>query len=170
MPLPLCVKVDFRDRQSQQNLLDEGWRGIGELMTWRGRVKHIEDGHVKEVTGSDVIGLAKQIAWSGRLWSDKKIPEKVAWAETEKFLLETSDNIHMIGNVGFIVSTQTKIKLIGVHPMVRGAGLAAVMIRATRPEHGEWLEAGTYLHNEAAQRLYSGLGMRHEKRQAVFHK
>ena len=168
--LPRCVKIDFLDKQSQRNLLDEGWREIGQLMTWRGIVDRVDSKHVKQVRGEDVVALAKEIKWSGRLWSDTLVSRRAAREETERYLLETSDPIHKIGEVGFIVSTATRIGLIGVHPMAAGCGLAATMIRATRPEHPSWLEAGTYYHNEAARSLYPGIGMKLDRRELVFHK
>ena len=167
MPLPKCVKVDLDDKRSRGHLESEGWRQIGALLTYKGRIYRHGDSRVSMCRGEDILELAAQIEWSGLLWKDPMVPEDECWEDMRDFLLNNKFHTYRVAKAGFIVCDASRVHLIGVHPVAGGLGLAVAMIRS---HFDTTVWAGTYADNGPAKKLYKSLDMEVVKQQAVFHK
>jgi len=160
------VRIESEDCRSRLALLGEGWRQVGVLVTYRGSIYRNSDRRVKLCRGIDVIEIADEIRWTGRLWRDPRISSKKAWSETMRFI-EKSPLVYRIGHAAFIIADDGRVKLIGVHPVARGLGLGRILMRDCFDGQ---VTAGTYDDNDGARRLYESLQMRAIKFQTVFHK
>ena len=170
MPLPLCVKINSTDGVSMAALEDEGWRCVGDLWTFKGVPKCECKQDVRILANADVLPLAKQIKWRGRLWRDPEITDEQAWEETERFLLGTEAIVYGVGSgpAAFGVFERQRILLIGVHPAAGRLGCAASIVNwAIR---GGEMTSGTYSDNNAAVAFYKSIGMEIVQKQSVYHK
>jgi GNAT superfamily N-acetyltransferase len=117
----------------------------------------------------EVINIAKDIDWSGRLWRDEQVKRSTAWRQMRESILKTSGEIYAVNDAAFGVFERNRVKLIGVHPAAKGFGLASIIIKHAFHEKKQII-AGTYWDNDRADRLYSRLGMAIIDRQDVWHK
>lgn len=182
MPSPLCVKIEASDKDSGKSLLEDGWRQIGCLLTYRGVITKTEEvSDVWRGTGKHDNALAHTLAanipWSSRLFKDRrdalgltKIDSEITWAYRQKRLY-VSEN-------GFLVVKHEehgfRIGLIGVLPTHQKSKQATKLIRFARNDIDKtgpmWIIAGTYQDNQGARKLYASLGMEVVKSELIFHK
>ena len=160
MPLPLCVKVD--DLDAHHALICDGWRAVGELLTYAGAVDLKPILNIRRVNEFPTK-LWSQIEWTGRLARD------VAVGEVPTPQIEDGQRCYVYGSFpsAFLLHEDIRVVLVGVHPCARGLGLAAKMIQMIMPG---MVVAGTYSGNESAIRLYRSLGMEQISSQWVLHK
>lgn len=165
MPLPKCVKTLERS----DALEADGWRHVGTLLTFEGAKDRVFHGGVVIAEPKDVLGLAKEIEWSGRLWRDPQVGRRTALDETLRHIEEFYGTIYAIGNgpAAFGMFKGPCVVLIGTHPAACGLGLASKLIRRAI---GGKIVAGTYADNAAAIALYESLDMKQIHRQEVYHK
>jgi ribosomal protein S18 acetylase RimI-like enzyme len=173
MPLPLCVKVEANDVVSREALEIEGWRFIGQLNTYSGKVyEERVDDRVFYCPDPGKQGVVNSIEWTGRLWRDKAVKTEDASAAMAWLLADESLTCYAIGKgpAAFGLFRNGRVVLIGVHPMARSLGLATALIRRIARGTGKVITAGTYSDNTAAIALYRSLDMDLILSQAVFHK
>ena len=174
MPLPKCVKVDFIDTKSAAVLIEEGWRDIGVLELWEGKIqgkirgaKLISDDNGKK----PFINCIPEFGFSGRLWRDGLFGELDAIDETRRFMIDA--DLFYATEDGFGIFTRRGeylyIDLIGVFN--RRKGVAQDIIRSAIYDlETDHLWAGTYSDNVIARKLYESLEMHLNYRYRVFHK
>ena len=172
--LPLCVKIRSADELSRGSLLGDGWREIGELVEYRKSGWLVcEHSEIDWVGPEEIIHMAKQIPWSGRLWRDPEIAQRAAWEETKNFIRQCAASadedeafsLLSINNVAFGIFHDQRILLIGVIPTAQQHGLARKLV-----EHAGVSRAATYSHNQRGNAFYQHLGWEMDFTLAVFHK
>lgn len=174
MPLPKCVKVDFYDHASAQALREEGWREIGVLDQWSGKIIGAERGAKRGQDRGWAAGRIEEFGFTGRLWRDPEIPRFTAMAETRGLILGVEDlQFFAINSDGFAIVTRQgetlRLNLVGV--LKKGSGIAQDLINSAVSALGTtWFRAGTYSDNLAARRLYEVMGLERKYSELVFHK
>ena len=182
MNLPLCVRVEAKDKDSVESLKIDKWKLIGRLLTYTG-IMHkgdlVSDARfaVSEEDKKYAWKLSSEIQWSSRLFRDGR--QALGYRANDKRI----SIAHQYGRLvvcdgGFLCINPLEngfaIDLIGVTEKARGSGKAKRMIRFARNAIDKvgpmWVKAGTYDDNNSARVLYQNLGMKVFQEHFIFHK
>lgn len=191
MPLPKCVRIEYADKRSAEALLEDGWREVEVLETWRRKAKPVDADRLKgqaEIRRAEkrdmnaLIWIAQTSFVHDRLHSDNEIcsaeadKAKGEWVRRafsgdadRIFVAEYDDRV-----VGFVICKVIKgysvIDLIAVDRRYREHGIGSQLLVYAIHHYGLDMEAGTQERNKAGKELYKSLGFVCKGKRRTFHK
>ena len=185
MTKPILRRIDKDDFDGIQDAVDDGFKFIGDSLTYRRdtpRLLEIGIGYAKPSDKKQITDIALAEIRHSRLFADPQVLDEVARqsyveriekAFGTKTIFVAVTGEHPIDHivVGFAILNETEIELIAVKSDCQGCGIGRKLVDTCVDEClGEAITVRTQARNYQACRFYEHLGFKRVKIERDYHK